>query len=78
MSSIIFYSTRKTQKLKRIGVLQEGTLSDFSTFPSQNIKKNERESLKIFEQNLTMPKKLKGGPFCWRQSIARSEIQIRT
>ena len=40
MSSIFFYSTRKTQKLDRIGALK-GTIWDFSTFLSQNINKIE-------------------------------------
>ena len=39
VSSILFYSTRKTQKLDGIGALTGGTLWEFSTFPSQNIKK---------------------------------------
>ena len=38
---VFFYSTRKTQKMDRIGALKGGTLSEFSIFLSQNIKKIE-------------------------------------
>ena len=51
---------QKTQKLDRIGALKGGTFSDFSTFLSQNIKKDEGDPLKLLK-SLTMPKKLKRG-----------------
>ena len=63
--SILFYGTGKTQKLNRIGAL-EGTLWNFSSILSQIMKKIGGALLvkKIFwKKSLTMPKKLKGGPF---------------
>ena len=54
MSSILLYSTRKTQKLDRIAALKGGTLWDFLTFLSQYINKIEEEpplkSLKYFRK----------------------------
>ena len=59
---ILFYITRKTQKLDRIGATG-GTLLDFSSILSQIIKKIEGETpwWKEVEKNFAMPKNLKGG-----------------
>ena len=61
MSSIVFYSTRKTQKLDRIGALKGETLWDFSTFLSQNINKTEGGDFgELFSKiGPTMPEKTK-------------------
>ena len=63
---VFFYSTRKTQKLNRIGAIKGGTLSDFLTsIVAKHQKKIEREPLeeKFRKKVSQCRKKLKGGPF---------------
>ena len=63
---VFLYSTRKTQKLDRIGSLKGRTLWDFPTFLSQNIKKIEGgpfSRLNFSEKSTTMSKKTGRGPF---------------
>ena len=72
MSSIVVYSTRKTQKLDRTGALKGEPFRIFNIHSVvQNFKKlkgDPLKTLKIFEKSFTMPKKTERGifqhPFC--------------
>ena len=59
MSRILFYSTRKTRKLDRIGT-PGGRFEIFHPFWRKSSKKLKGEN---FLQSLTMPRKLKWEPF---------------
>ena len=63
---VFFFSTRKTQKLHRIGALKGGALGFSISILSQNFKKNERgKPLGRFfrKKNFTMKKQTGRGSF---------------
>ena len=78
VSSILFYSNRKTQKLDRIGALKEEPFSIFQHFcrkTSTKLKGDPLKSLKHFQKSLTKSKNARVDPLVFFSTFLRQNIK---